>query len=358
MKSKILILFLALAPVMTQAQLMYTTNNGAITITGYNPAAGLNVIIPASTNGYPVTAIGASAFSDLFITSVTIGTNITSIGDGAFVDCSSLTSVTIPASVTSIGYSAFLECTSLTNITVDASNLAYSSMNGVLFDKAQATLLQFPGGLGGSYTIPNSATSIGYYAFFKCTSLTSVTIPNSVTAIGGEAFDNCTSLTSVTIPNSVTSIGDYAFAACTSLTSVTIPNSVTSIGQYAFVDCTSLVSAYFQGNAPPDDGTAFFHDLATVYYLSGTTGWGSMFGSVRAVLWNPQANTFGFTGGHFGFNLTGPANAVVVVEACTNLSHPVWLPVSANTLSSSGASAFSDPQSGGYPMRFYRFRSP
>ena len=77
-----------------------------------------------------------------------------------------------------------------------------------------------------------------------------------------------------------------------------------------------------------------------------------------AVLWNPQAITPGFTGGQFGFNLTGPTNAVIVIEACTSLSHPVWLPVSTNTLSGLGTSAFSDPQSGAYPMRYYRFRSP
>ena len=64
------------------------------------------------------------------------------------------------------------------------------------------------------------------------------------------------------------------------------------------------------------------------------------------------------TGGHFGFTLTGPTNAVIVVEATTDLAHPVWLPVSTNTLSGYGTSAFSDPQSSGYPMRYYRFRSP
>ncbi len=135
-------------------------------------------------------------------------------------------------------------------------------------------------------------------------------------------------------------------------------NSVTNIGDSAFAVCTSLRSAYFLGNAPPDDGTAFSYDPATVYYLAGTTGWGLWFGGVPVMLWNPQAKTFSFTGGQFGFNLTGPTNAVIVVEACTNLSHPVWLPVSTNTLSGLGTSAFSDPKSGGYPMRYYRFQSP
>ena len=137
-----------------------------------------------------------------------------------------------------------------------------------------------------------------------------------------------------------------------------IPNSVTSIGEFAFEECTSLTSAYFVGNAPPDDGTVFNFEPATVYYLSGTTGWGSAFGGVPAVLWHPRANTFSFTGGQFGCNFTGPAYAVILVEACTNLSNPVWLPVSTNTLSGLGASSFSDPQSGGYPLRYYRFRSP
>jgi len=208
-----------------------------------------------------------------------------------------------------------------------------------------------------SVTIPNSVTSTGNDAFEGCTSLLSVTIPNSVTSIGDSAFEGCTSLASVTIPNSVTSIGVVAFAY-SRLTSVTIPDSVTSIWYGAFADCYYLRSAYFMGNAPPDDGTVFAGDPATVYYLAGTTGWGSTFGGVPALLWNPQANTFSSTGVQFGFNLTGPTNAVIVVEACTNLSNPVWLPVATNAFSVSGTSTFSDPQSGGYPMRYYRFKSP
>ena len=98
-------------------------------------------------------------------------------------------------------------------ITVDALNSVYSSVDGVLFNKSQTTLIQYPGGKAGSYTIPNSVTSIGDCAFDGCTSLTSVTIPNSVTSIGDCAFDYCTSLTSVTIPSSVTNIEGYAFVA-------------------------------------------------------------------------------------------------------------------------------------------------
>ena len=62
--------------------------------------------------------------------------------------------------------------------------------------------------------IKDGVTSIGKYAFFWCSGLTSITIPNSVTSIGEHAFANCSGLTSITIPNSVTSIGNGAFSGC------------------------------------------------------------------------------------------------------------------------------------------------
>ncbi len=116
----------------------------------------------------------------------------------------------IPGSVTNIGQEAFAGCT-LTAITVNATNSFYSSLNGVLFDKSQSTLVEYPGGVVGSYTIPDSVTSIETNAFSNCSSLTSAMIPSSVTNIGQEAFAGCTAFTSVTIPDSVTRIGGSAF---------------------------------------------------------------------------------------------------------------------------------------------------
>ena len=68
-----------------------------------------------------------------------------------------------------------------------------------------------------------------------------------MTSIGEFAFKKCTGLTSVTIPDSVTSIGEWAFENCTGLTSITIPDSVTSIGEYAFYNCTNLKDVYYSG---------------------------------------------------------------------------------------------------------------
>src|SRR5260370_4169527 len=108
-------------PALVQAQFTFTTNNGAITITGYNTAAGLDVVIPAMTNGYPVTSIGNYAFVRSGISNVTIPSGVTSIGVGVFQQCTRLASVTIPNSVTSIGFRAFIDCISLTNVTIPNS---------------------------------------------------------------------------------------------------------------------------------------------------------------------------------------------------------------------------------------------
>jgi hypothetical protein len=201
-----------------------------------------SVTIPNS-----VTLIGDYAFSRCTsLNSVTIGNSVTNIGYQAFRSCTSLTSVTVPNSVTSIGRQPFELCTSLTNISVDAANPAYSSLDGVLFNKAQTTLITFPPGRG-SYVMPDSVTSIGNYAFSQCTKLTNVIIGNSVTSIGGSAFSLCSSLTSVTLGNSVANVGENVFLACGSLTSVTFPNSVTSIGRDAFIACTSLTKIHLSG---------------------------------------------------------------------------------------------------------------
>ena len=140
--------FLLLAASAAQAQYIYTTNADglSITITGYTGPGGDVILpnqIPETTNGLPVTGIGNSAFHK----------------------SAGLTSVTIPGSVTSIGADAFGYCVNLTAITVDSNNSFYCDVGGVLFNQSRTTLVQYPAGLAGGYTVPNSVTDIGEYAF-------------------------------------------------------------------------------------------------------------------------------------------------------------------------------------------------
>jgi hypothetical protein len=170
-----------------------------------------------------VTEIGENAFADCAaLKFVTIPDSVAFIGEYAFSGCENLTHVRIPSNVISIGKGAFW-CDALKSIYVAADNANYSSsFDGILFNKTEDTLIQYPAGKSGAYTITDSVTKIEAFAFADCVGLTSVDIPNGVTKIGEYAFSDCKSLKSVTIPNGVKSINSNAFKGCLGLTSITV----------------------------------------------------------------------------------------------------------------------------------------
>jgi hypothetical protein len=190
--------------------------------------------------------IGTNAFyACTNLAEIILPGSVTNIAAGAFCNCASLTSFAIPNSVTFLGSAALGGCSKLARIEVDPLNAAYSSLDGVLFDKLLSTLIHYPPAKpGSSLSIPNTVTRIESGAVKACTGLTEVTIPDSVTHIGGGAFEGCTGLPSLAIPGSVISWGLdgmdpvsggtiilRTFADCANLGAVTIAHGGPSFRQ-------------------------------------------------------------------------------------------------------------------------------
>ena len=191
-----------------------------------------------------VTSIGDGAFAECSaLTNIELPDGLTSIGEYAFLGCSALTNIELPDSVTSMGVNPFEGCMSLKNIQVSPEQPVFAVIDGVLFNKAEKSLICYPTGKQEeAYEVPQGIQQIKFDAFAGCRFLTTIELPDSVTSIGDFAFAGCSSLTSIELPDSVTSIGDVAFSYCSSLTSIELPDSVTSIGESAFYRCRSLTS--------------------------------------------------------------------------------------------------------------------
>lgn len=162
------------------------------------------------------TSIGDIVFYGLEgLTNVVVPEGVVSIGEMAFALCPNLTSISLPSSLTSIGRVAFGACPKLADITVAAGNTAYTTVDGVLFDKAMSTLMLYPAAKDAySYTVPEGVQTIGLGAVVGASNLGEVNLPHSLVTIATSAFWNCTGLTSISLPENVETIDAEAFAGC------------------------------------------------------------------------------------------------------------------------------------------------
>ncbi len=227
-------------------------------VVGLNDPTQINIVIPDTYRGLPVTTVGSWAFAyNESIVSVTFsenldsieecafeqcyglknivfGNGIATIGKSAFRVCTGLSKVTIPGNVKTIGASAFEGCKSLSSITIS---------NGVTTIESSA----FAGTAIKSIEIPNSVSKIGEGLFNSCSSLTTAIVGSGITNLSTGTFCYCDSLTKVTLPSSLTTIGIHAFADCKLLKSITIPANIKIIGDGAFSACRDLTDFYFAG---------------------------------------------------------------------------------------------------------------
>lgn len=187
--------------------LSYLEFDGQITITDCREEAE-NITIPEKIDGFPVTAIGSSAFYAVNnLISVSMPESITRIGNSAFEKSQRLTSVGISNSVEFIGNNAFADCIRL-----------------------------------DPFELPERVTRIGDGAFFNCYRFSSVEIPDSVISIGDKCFMGISGMTSAVVGKSVVYIGEQAFRDCSSLKNINLPNSVIILGDHAFIGCSALKS--------------------------------------------------------------------------------------------------------------------
>ncbi|MFY7664681.1 leucine-rich repeat protein [Flavobacterium sp.] len=241
---------------------------------------------------------------------------VTSIGNFAF-NFSGISELTVPNTVTSIGYYAFYYCTSLYYISLPNT---ITSIGANCFDSCYS--LQ-------TITLPSNLTSISWGLFFECSNLNSVIIPSTVTTIEPHSFYNCDSLTSIDIPEGVSTIGNYAISYCDNLNTVTIPSSVTSIEDYAFFFCPQLTNVNCYIESPLTIDSTVFEGIN---YANATLF--VPFSSYNSYLTAPVWQNFGniITDGcvtPLVFNVSGggttcsgvPGYAISLSDSQTNVSY-------------------------------------
>lgn len=178
---------------------------------------------------------------DLDATEIVVPPEVTSFyswkydHDTPFYIGNNLKRITMNSRISDIDFvRLFRDCAKLESITIPSDHSAYSSVDGVVYNKKKTVLIYCPIRKAGNITIPKGVTGIGEGIFSDRAVLTGITIPASVTEIGNNAFVGCTALKTVTGGTAVKTIGASAFENCKNLTSVPVMKKVTKIGNSAF----------------------------------------------------------------------------------------------------------------------------
>lgn len=199
--------------------------------------------------------IGAHAFDGCeSLTSVNVSAGLQNIGDWAFNICCALTGITLPPGVETIGQGAFYGCRSLASVTLppDLQTIPPLCFAGC----TSLETLDF---------LPQSVQTLGTYAFYFCTGLTSAHCPESVRHYGDYLFYDCESLESASLPCPEARVGEFLFANCRGLKSVSLPENMEAFPQGLFLECNALESVDIPRNVTEIDDYAFADCLALRY---------------------------------------------------------------------------------------------
>lgn len=241
---------------------VFNTSTGLLTISG---TGAMKDYANSDSNRAPWYAIRT------LITSIKICNGVTRVGNYAFNGCNSATEVWTSTTVTSFGSDAFNNCSGLTKVkygNTSSTTLSYATdWAQIDFANSKANPLYYAHVLqiykptstmpafGTVTTLENrSITQIKKYAFYNCTSITTLNnLSSNLSEIGYQAFYGCTSLTSVTIPQNVTKVGDGLFKDCSSLTTVVwdAANCTRCLSASSEYDLSSLWNPFFSISAPP-----------------------------------------------------------------------------------------------------------
>ena len=220
-----------------------------------------------------VISIGRYSFDSCYnLSEISIPDSTFIIGEYSFYNCKNIRMIEIGYNVENIGFLAFGSCEKLTNIMVDSKNKYYSSDDGILFNKNQSEIIQYPcANERKNYNIPNSVTTIGHHAFSDCSNLLNIFFPNSVESIENYAFSNCDQITSVFISRSIRNIGEGIFYNCEKLTTVVLPKNISEIGYRTFYNCKSLKNITLTENITTIGVEAFYGCSCLEYLIIPTS---------------------------------------------------------------------------------------
>jgi hypothetical protein len=227
----------------------------------------LELIIPDSYNGKPVTKIGDNAINNCYVRKLIIPEGVEEIGNSAFGSCV-IDHLVIPSTVKTFGLTLF------SNALIETITM-----------KCVSTII--PDNLFQNCTplveinLPEGLTYLSSGMFLDCNNLKYIDIPESVSEIRNRAFENCWPLEHVNLKNTE-KLGDEVFAGCDGIESVTVSKSLKSIGKNVFWGCNSLTDIYYSGTKAQwesinksaswnlnSDSTEVFNDCCTIHCSDG-----------------------------------------------------------------------------------------